>query len=153
MASRHEPRRRLQVYRLRTPERMKAEIAKEEINVVSAVWEPGTKKVVCDVENRGFSLVRVQEVRITGPHTSESTAEFPFLPAGRRHLELSWDEKQPPETLQLRFDRFTLKERLSLAANDFGSTTGGFCRLQQSVTPVTENVTPRMFPSWSVEFY
>jgi hypothetical protein len=92
----------------------KKRLAKEEINIASATWEPGAKKIVCDVENRGFSLVRVQEVSITGPHTSESTAGFPLLPAGRRHLELSWDEKQPPETLQLRFERFTLKQSLAI---------------------------------------
>jgi hypothetical protein len=61
------------------------------------------------VENRGNSLVRVQEVRMSGPRASESTAGFPLLPAGRRHPELSWDEKQPPDTLQFRFEHFTVK--------------------------------------------
>jgi hypothetical protein len=61
-------------------------------------------------------LVRVQEVSITGPHTSESTAGFPLLPAGRRHLELDWDEKQPPDTLLLRFEHFTLKQPLAIRA-------------------------------------
>lgn len=90
----------------------KKPLAKEEINVASVTWESDTKKIVCDVENRGFSLVRVQEVRISGAHASESTAGFPLLPGGRRHLELSWNEKQPPENLLLRFEHFTLKEPL-----------------------------------------
>ena len=55
----------------------KKHLAKEEINIVSATLETGAKKIVCDVENRGFSLVRVQKVRITGPHASESTAGVP----------------------------------------------------------------------------
>lgn len=90
----------------------KKPLNKEEINIASATWDAGTKKIVCDVENRGLSLVRVQEVRITGPHVSESTAGFPLLPLGRRHLELTWDEKQPPDTLQFRFQHFTLKQPL-----------------------------------------
>jgi hypothetical protein len=40
----------------------KKPLAKEEINVASATWELGAKKIVCDVENRGFGLVRVHEV-------------------------------------------------------------------------------------------
>ena len=91
----------------------KKRLAKEEINIASATWEPDAKKIVCDVENHGFGLVRVQEVQINGRHTSESTAGFPLLPAGRRHLELDWDEKQPPDTLLLRFDHFTLKQPLT----------------------------------------
>ena len=91
----------------------KKPLAKEEINITSTTWDAAAKKIICDVENRGFGLVRVQEVRITGPHASESSAGFPLLPAGRRHLELSWDEKQAPEMLQLRFEHFTLKQPLS----------------------------------------
>lgn len=87
----------------------KKPLNKEEINIRGATWQSATKTIVCDVENHGTSLVRVQEVRITGPHASESSAGFPLLPLGRRHLELSWDEKQPPDTLQLRFERFNLK--------------------------------------------
>ena len=82
---------------------------KEEINIPVASWHAATNTIVCDVENHGESLVRVQEVRITGPHGSESSAGFPLLPLGRRHLELNWEEKQPPDTLQFRFEHFTLK--------------------------------------------
>ena len=82
---------------------------KEEINVPIATWQAAAKTIVCDVENHGTSLTRVQEVRLSGPHASESSGGFPLLPLGRRRLELSWDEKQPPDTLQLRFEHFTLK--------------------------------------------
>jgi hypothetical protein len=82
---------------------------KEEINIPAATWQAAAKTIVCDVENHGTSLARVEEVRISGGHASESTGGFPLLPLGRRHLELSWDEKQPPDTLQFRFEHFTLK--------------------------------------------
>lgn len=82
---------------------------KEEINIPPATWHAASKTIVCDVENHGNSLARVEEVRISGPHASESDAGFPLLPLGRRHLELSWDEKQPPDTLQFHFEHFTLK--------------------------------------------
>jgi hypothetical protein len=80
---------------------------KEEINIPPATWHAAAKTIVCDVGNHGNSLVRVEEVRISGPHASESSAGFPLLPLGRRHLELSWDEKQPPDMLQFRFEHFT----------------------------------------------
>ena len=87
----------------------KRPLNKEEINLPPATWHSDTKTIVCDVENHGTSLVRVQEVRISGPHASETTAGFPLLPLGRRHLEFTWEEKQPPDSLQLRFEHFTLK--------------------------------------------
>ena len=82
---------------------------KEEINIPTATWQAASKTIVCDVENHGTSLARVQEVRMSGPHASESSGGFPLLPLGRRHLELSWDEKQPPDSLEFRFEHFTLK--------------------------------------------
>jgi hypothetical protein len=82
---------------------------KEEINIPAASWQAATKTIICDVENHGTSLARVEEVRVTGQHASESSGGFPLLPLGRRHLELSWDEKQPPDALQFRFEHFTLK--------------------------------------------
>lgn len=88
----------------------KKPLNKEEINIVAATWQNGTKTVICDVENHGLGLVRVEEVRIFGTHASETTAGFPLLPGGRRHLELTWEEKQPPQMLQFRFEHFTLKE-------------------------------------------
>jgi hypothetical protein len=89
---------------------------KEEINIPPATWQSASKTIICDVENHGASLTRVQEVRATGPHASESTAGFPLLPLGRRHLELSWDEKQPPDTLQFQFEHFTLKVPIVLGS-------------------------------------
>lgn len=82
---------------------------KEEINIPAVTWHAAAKTIICDVENHGTSLVRVEEVRISGPHASETSAGFPLLPLGRRHLELSWDEKQPPDGLQFRFEHFTVK--------------------------------------------
>src|SRR6201996_9225422 len=52
----------------------KKPLNKEEINIRAATWQNATKTIVCDVENHGTSLVRVQEVRITGLHASESSA-------------------------------------------------------------------------------
>jgi hypothetical protein len=82
---------------------------KEEINIPTATWHAAAKTIICDVENHGTRLVRVEEVRISAPHASETSAGFPLLPLGRRHLELSWDEKQPPDGLQFHFEHFTVK--------------------------------------------
>jgi hypothetical protein len=90
---------------------------KEEIFIAAATWQMGTKTIVCDVENHGTGLARVEEVRISGPHASEITAGFPLLPGGRRHLELSWDEKQPPDQLQFQFEHFTLKQAISASSS------------------------------------
>jgi hypothetical protein len=76
----------------------KKPLAKEEINIASTTWEPGAKKIVCDVENRGFSLVRVQEVRVTGPHTSEVPPGFP----SRLQAGVTWNSAGTKSSRQRR---------------------------------------------------
>jgi hypothetical protein len=68
---------------------------KEEINIPPATWHAAAKTIVCDVGNHVNSLVRVEEVRISGPHASESSAGFLLLPLGRRHLELILSQSNP----------------------------------------------------------
>jgi hypothetical protein len=91
----------------------KKQISKDEIAVDQAAWNAASSKLVCDIENRGPDLERVQEVRIeAGPH-SETAPGFPLLPGGKRHLELSWSEKEPPQTIRFQLEHSTLQQAVS----------------------------------------
>jgi hypothetical protein len=74
---------------------------------------PGTGTIVCDLQNNGPALVRVQEVRAFSGKTSVASAGFPLLPGSSRHLAIDWNEKARPEYLLLHFPKFDVKEPVS----------------------------------------
>ena len=74
------------------------------------VYSVHAGKVECDIDNKTADLTRVQEVRLASAAKSQTTAGFPLLPCGHRHLELTWSEKEPPQTIVLQFAHTTLKE-------------------------------------------
>ncbi len=81
-----------------------------DVHVTDAVFSLKTRKLVCDLENEGSSLARVQEVQAKGSRSSEEFAGFPLLPGGKRRLEMDWPEKLPPNEISLRFEHFTIKQ-------------------------------------------
>jgi hypothetical protein len=88
---------------------------KDEIYVNQVAYIRAENKVVCDIENNGPDLQRVQEVRITSSDNSQTAAGFPLLPGGKRHLEISWTEKQLPQMILLQFPSFVVKEATPIA--------------------------------------
>jgi hypothetical protein len=91
----------------------KTPLREREVHVSQAAYLVKSKKIVCDLQNDGVDLGRVQEVRVTSGHESATAAGFPLLPGGRRHVEVSWNGQEPPQVLLLRFEHFTLKQSLS----------------------------------------
>jgi len=85
---------------------------KDEVTVTQATWNAKSGKVVCDIENKGPDLNRVQEVRIASVGKSQSSAGFPLLPGGHRHLELNWTEKEPPQAVTFQLEHSALKQQL-----------------------------------------
>jgi hypothetical protein len=91
----------------------KTPLREREVHVSQAAYLVKSKKIVCDLQNDGVDLGRVQEVRVTSGHESATAAGFPLLPGGQRHVEVSWNGQEPPQVLLLRFEHFTLKQSLS----------------------------------------
>jgi hypothetical protein len=89
-------------------------ISKTAIHIQQAAFLTRADSVVCDLENTGSSLVRVQEVRAVAQKNSVQANGFPLLPHSQRHLEIPWKQKNPPSYLILRFPHFVVKEPLSV---------------------------------------
>jgi hypothetical protein len=94
----------------------KKQPAKVEVQVSPPVYSARDGKVACDLENLTADLTRVQEVRVASKEKSEAAAGFPLLPGGRRHLELSWNEKEPPQTIVLQFAHNEMREPIRSGA-------------------------------------
>lgn len=67
-------------------------------------------KVAFDLTNGGPDLTRVREVKLISGNKSETSAGFPMLPGGERHVEVKWTEAEAPDTLELDFDHVTMKQ-------------------------------------------
>ena len=88
----------------------KVPLDKDGVHITRVVYSPGTHKVICDLENIGHALGRVQEVRVTGPHGElASLPGFPLLPGASRHLVVDWKENDAPQGFSLNFERFSMK--------------------------------------------
>ncbi len=88
--------------------------AKENVQLTRAVYVAKSGKIICDLENNSPDLARVQEVHVTGAdRLSASAAGFPLLPGGRRHLEVDWNESQPPQAIVLKLEHSTIKQDIS----------------------------------------
>jgi hypothetical protein len=94
----------------------KKPIDRGSIHITQVSFERKTDTVLCDLENTGTGLVRVQAVRAVAGKTSVVAGGFPMLPGSSRHLSIEWKEKGRPEYLLLQFPHFDVKE--PLAAKD-----------------------------------
>jgi hypothetical protein len=90
---------------------------KQEIHVTQATYNATKKKVICEVVNSGPDLQRVEKVRVTAGRDAQSGAGFPLLPGGRRDLVLDWTAKEPPQTIQLQFQHYALKQPIKFPAS------------------------------------
>lgn len=95
------------------PKKQPARVA---VQVKPPVYSSQDGKVECDIENDTADLTRVQEVRLASAAKTQTTAGFPLLPGGHRHLEVAWSEKEPPQTMVLQFAHTALKEPIRSSA-------------------------------------
>jgi hypothetical protein len=91
----------------------KKQFGKNEIVVDQVAWNAASGKLICDIENRGPDLDRVQQVRIEAGAQSETAAGFPLLPGGKRHLELTWSEKEPPQNVRFQLEHSMVQQAVS----------------------------------------
>jgi hypothetical protein len=91
----------------------KKQMGGADIAVDQAAWNAASNKLVCDIENNGADLERVQQVRIEAGAQSETAPGFPLLPGGKRHLELSWSAKEPPQNIRFQLEHSTLQKSIS----------------------------------------
>jgi hypothetical protein len=91
----------------------KKQSTQDQVAIDQATWNAASSKLICDIENHGPDLERVQQVRVEGGAQSETAAGFPLLPGGKRHLELNWTEKEPPQSVRFQLEHATLQQAVS----------------------------------------
>jgi hypothetical protein len=80
------------------------------VHIGDIIYHPDSGKIICDLENSGPDLGRIEEVDATSHRGSTTeTGGFPLLPGSPRHLEMDWKEKNPPDSIVFHFDHSTVK--------------------------------------------
>lgn len=76
-----------------------------------ATYSSATKNVAFDLVNDSPDLTRVRDVQIVSAGKSATTAPgFPMLPGGSRHVEVKWNEAEPPQTVVLEFEHSKMQQ-------------------------------------------
>jgi hypothetical protein len=91
----------------------KQPLQRQDVTLESFAYDPKAHKVVVMLANHSANLGRAVEWQVKGTHYQNGGSGFPLLPGSRRRLEVAWDGQDPPATLAIRFQHFTLKEALN----------------------------------------
>ena len=92
----------------------KEHLEKSDIEVESATYVVSTRHVSVDIVNRSYKLGRVTGWELDAKGKRIANSGFPLLPGSRRHLDLQWDSPNIPDKLYLQFDRFVIKNEISV---------------------------------------
>jgi hypothetical protein len=90
----------------------KSPVEKDAIQISTPRYKSDVNTIVCELENHGQGLVRVQEIRAIAGKESAETAGFPLLPGAIRKLSIEWKSKKQPELLVFQFPQFAMREPL-----------------------------------------
>jgi len=91
----------------------KERVDKPDFQVVSAKYDPATKKVTVLTENGGPLFGRVQQAFISGGKKRQEGSGFPVFPKARRQMEYDWQGDQPPEKITLEFEKFKVESEVT----------------------------------------
>ncbi len=90
-------------------------LPKEAVDV-GKVWYDSAKHIVhCELTNNSSLAGRAQAVEVVGGHATASLGGFPMLPHMQRILSVDWTSGEPPRSVEIIFDRFSLKHEVDLA--------------------------------------
>ena len=79
-------------------------------------WYDAVKHLVhLELTNNSSLAGRAQSVEVDGPHAFNTAGGFPMLPYTERTLSVDWTAEQPPHTIEVVFERFSLKYPIELS--------------------------------------
>jgi hypothetical protein len=95
----------------------KNQASNDVVKVTQATFAASSNKVICELLNNSADLERVQEIRVISKTKSATAAGFPMLPGGQRHVEVPWNESEPPTGIQFRLEHSTMNLPLATAGS------------------------------------
>jgi hypothetical protein len=92
----------------------KKSLDKSELQITKAEYNGSTKKLTMVLENSGPSFGRVLTSTLIGAKHQEGPG-FPIFPNARRIFEYACEGKEPPQKVELEFDKFKIEAAVTSA--------------------------------------
>ncbi len=93
----------------------KRPLSKGAVEFKRAWFDAAAHTVTCEIANESGMAGRAEAVEAIGGHASASAGGFPLLPHAERVVSLDWTASEPPQTVEIDFERFSLKLPVSAA--------------------------------------
>jgi hypothetical protein len=92
----------------------KGKVQKQDLNLLRAEYDPGTQRVLVRVGNNSGQFGRCLAAEVSRGKKKASLNGFPLFPKAEREVEIEWEEEDLPDKITLRFQNFTLEEKLQV---------------------------------------
>ena len=84
-------------------------LPKEAIDGGQAWYDSATHRVQLQLTNNSSMAGRAESIEVNGSHAFTTAGGFPMLPHTERIVSVDWSDKQPPESIEVIFEHFSLK--------------------------------------------
>ncbi len=84
-------------------------LPKEAIDAGQAWYDPANHRVQLELTNNSSLAARAESIEVAGSGAFTTAGGFPVLPHTERVLSVDWTDKQPPQTIEVVFEHFSLK--------------------------------------------
>lgn len=92
----------------------KGKVQKQDVNLLRAEYDPGTQQVVVRVGNQSGLFGRCLSAEVSRGRKKANMNGFPIFPKAERQVEIAWEDEELPDKITLRFQNFTLEEKLTV---------------------------------------
>ncbi len=92
----------------------KGKVQKQDLNLLRAEYDPGTQKVRVRLGNGSGQFGRCLAAEVSRGRKKASLNGFPLFPNAERQVEIEWEDEELPDKITLRFQNFTIEEKLQV---------------------------------------
>ncbi|MGH9509354.1 MAG: hypothetical protein ACRD2M_05415 [Terriglobales bacterium] len=92
----------------------KGKVQKQDLNLLRAEYDPGTQKVRVRLGNSSGQFGRCLAAEVSRGRKKASLNGFPLFPKAERQVEIEWEDEELPDKITLRFQDFTIEEKLQV---------------------------------------
>ena len=92
----------------------KGKVQKQDLNLLRAEYDPGNQQVRVRLGNNSGLFGRCLSAEVSRGRKKATLNGFPLFPKAERQVEIAWEDEEQPDKITLRFQNFTIEERLQV---------------------------------------
>ncbi len=92
----------------------KGKVQKQDVNLLRAEYDPDSRQVKVRLGNGSGQFGRCLSAEVSRGRKKSAMNGFPMFPKAEREVEIAWEDEEWPDKITLRFENFTLEEKLQV---------------------------------------